>query len=67
MARADAATVEHMLHRQIDVDPFTLARDFDAITQSGNRTVSPVRTAVLGDVLVEGLGEVVGAICVVAP
>ena len=46
VARANVATVEHVLHRQIDVDALALARNLDAVAQGRDGAVRPARTAV---------------------
>jgi len=64
VARADVAAVEDVLHREVDIDPASLAGDLDTVAERRDRAVGPARTAVLGDVLVQALGAVVDAIVV---
>ena len=49
--------VQHVLHAQVDVVPHRPPRDLDAVRQRRHGAVGPARPAVLGDVLVEGVGQ----------
>ena len=64
MARAGhfSAAVEDELNGKIDLLPFALTSDLDAISQSRNGTMCPARTTVLREVLIQTVGEVIGAI-----
>ena len=64
MARAGhfSAAVEDELDGKIDLLPFALTSNLDAISQSRNGTMCPARTTVLWEVLIQTVGEVVGAI-----
>ena len=64
VARADAATVEHVLHAQLYVGPDRLAGDLDAVLEGRDRSMRPARPAVLWDVLIEGGGQEVQAVLV---
>eukprot|EP00962_Isochrysis_galbana_P016929 scaffold4851_cov126-Isochrysis_galbana.AAC.5 len=47
VARAGVAAVEQVLHRQLDVDTLSLARNLDAVGQGRERAVRPAGAAVL--------------------
>ena len=57
-----SSAVENELDGEIDLLPFALPSNFDAISQSRNGTVRPARATVLRQVLIETVGEVVGAV-----
>ena len=53
VARAHSATVQDMLHREVDVDPPSLACNLDAITKSRDGSMCPAATTILWNVLIE--------------
>mmetsp|Transcript_25036 Transcript_25036/g.62779 ORF Transcript_25036/g.62779 Transcript_25036/m.62779 type:complete len:323 (-) Transcript_25036:82-1050(-) len=64
MARACVSAIQHVLNRQHDVSPLGLARNLDAICESGGRAPRPARPAVLRNVLVHRLRAIVHPILV---
>jgi len=62
MAGASISTVENVLDRQVDVDSLSLACDLDAVTQGTHGAMGPAASTVLGNVLVERLGQEAGAV-----
>merc|ERR1740130_967624 len=64
VARSDAAAVENVLHREVDVDALRVARDLDPISQRRDGAVVPAGAAVLRDVLVAAHREIVHTVLV---
>ena len=60
-----AAAVQDELDAQVDVVAGAPARDLDAVPEGGESGVRPARAAVLGDVLVEHVGQARLAVLVV--
>lgn len=50
--------VEDELNGEVDVITAGVAGDLDAVSEGAGSAVSPARSTVLGNVLVEGLGDV---------
>mmetsp|Transcript_38640 Transcript_38640/g.90799 ORF Transcript_38640/g.90799 Transcript_38640/m.90799 type:complete len:242 (+) Transcript_38640:246-971(+) len=53
LARACIATIEHVLHGELDVRTSRLACDLDAVLQGRDGAVGPTTSTVLGNVLVQ--------------
>jgi len=51
-------TVQNVLNRQVDVVAGAQTRNLDAVSKTGERSVSPARAAVLGSVLIQAVGQV---------
>jgi hypothetical protein len=64
VAGANIAAVEDVLDREVDLRGGGFTHDLDSVSECGDGSVSPARTAILGDMLVEGLGTVVHSIAV---
>ena len=56
------SAIENELDRKVDLFTLSLARNLDAIGESRDGTMSPARAAILRQMLVQRMGEVVGAI-----
>mmetsp|Transcript_4977 Transcript_4977/g.11553 ORF Transcript_4977/g.11553 Transcript_4977/m.11553 type:complete len:407 (+) Transcript_4977:157-1377(+) len=54
--------VQNKLDAQVDVVPLGLAGDLDPVSQARQGSVGPATPAVLGNVLVQGLGQVANAV-----
>jgi hypothetical protein len=52
-----ASTIEKILDRQVDFVPTGIG-NFDSVCECRQRTVSPTRTAVLGNMLIQTVGKV---------
>eukprot|EP00968_Pinguiococcus_pyrenoidosus_P005381 scaffold344_cov235-Pinguiococcus_pyrenoidosus.AAC.7 len=61
-SRHSAAAVQNELHAQVDVDALGAACDLDAVGQRAQRAMRPARAAVLRQMLVQVLREVVHAV-----
>mmetsp|Transcript_24948 Transcript_24948/g.77571 ORF Transcript_24948/g.77571 Transcript_24948/m.77571 type:complete len:298 (+) Transcript_24948:530-1423(+) len=64
VAGAHVCAVEDVLDGELDVRALGLARNLDAVAKGRDRAVRPTRTAILGDMLVQGGRAVVHAILV---
>lgn len=54
--------IQNVLHRQIDFIAQSLSRNLDAVSESGQRAVSPTATTVLGNVLIERVRQVADSV-----
>lgn len=62
VARTSITAVEHVLNREVDIDALSSTSNLDPVTEGGQGTMSPARSAVLRDVLVTVHGTVVGSV-----